>query len=62
MMEWYEAYATMQNQMDLTKDIIVNAAKAIDCGERIQWDELEIDLGKFSQEKLSDLVLSITMI
>ena len=58
MMEWYEAYATMQNQMDLTKDIIVNAAKAIDCDERIQWDELEIDLGKFSQEKLSDLVLS----
>ena len=58
MMEWYEAYATMQNQMDLTKDIIVNAAKAIDCGERIQWDELEIDLGEFSQEKLSDLVLS----
>ena len=36
----------------------MNAAKAIDCGERIQWDELEIDLGKFSQEKLSDLVLS----
>ena len=58
MMEWYEAYATMQNQMDLTKDIILNAAKAIDCGEKIQWDKLEIDLGKFSQEKLSDLVLS----
>ena len=58
MMEWYEAYATMQNQMDLTKNIIVNAAKAIDCGEKIQWDKLEIDLGKFSQEKLSDLVLS----
>ena len=58
MMEWYEAYATMQNQMDLTKDIIVNAAKAIDCGEKIEWGELEIDLGKFSQEKLSDLVLS----
>ena len=58
MMEWYEAFATMQNQMDLTKDIITNAAKAIDCGEKIQWDEIEIDLGKFSQEKLSDLVLS----
>ena len=57
MMEWYEAFATMQNQMDLTKDIITNAAKAIDCGEKIQWDEIEIDLGKFSQEKLSDLVL-----
>jgi len=58
MMEWYEAFATMQNQMDLTKNIILNAAKAIDCGEKIKWDELEIDLGKFSQEKLSDLVLS----
>ena len=58
MMEWYEAYATMQNQMDLTKEIIVNAAKAIDCDHKIKWDELEIDLGKFSQEKLSDLVLS----
>ena len=58
MMEWYEAFATMQNQMDLTKEIITNAAKAIDCGEKIQWDEIEIDLGKFSQEKLSDLVLS----
>ena len=28
MMEWYEAYASMQDQMDLTKDIILNAASA----------------------------------
>ena len=58
MMEWYEAYATLQNQMDLTKEIILNAAKAINCNEKIIWDDLEIDLGSFSQKKLSDLVLS----
>ena len=58
MMEWYEAYTTMQNQMDLTKEIILNAAKSINCDEKIIWDDMKIDLGSFSQKKLSDLVLS----
>ena len=58
MMEWYEAYTTMQNQIDLTKEIILNAAKSINCDEKIIWDEMKIDLGSFSQKKLSDLVLS----
>ena len=58
MMEWYEAYTTMQNQMDLTKEIILNAAKSINCNEEIIWDDMKIDLGSFSQKKLSDLVLS----
>ena len=58
MMEWYEAYSTMQNQIDLTKEIILNAAKSINCDEKIIWDDMKIDLGSFSQKKLSDLVLS----
>ena len=58
MMEWYEAYTTMQNQMDLTKEIILNAAKSINCDEKIIWDDMKIDLGSFSQKKLPDLVLS----
>ena len=58
MMEWYEAYTTMQNQIDLTKEIILNAAKSINCDEKIIWDDMKIDLGSFSQKKLSDLVLS----
>ena len=58
MFEWYEAYATMQGQMDLTKDIILNAAKAAECGNTINWGDIKIDLNKFNQATLSDLVLS----
>ena len=57
MFEWYEAYATMQGQMDLTKDIILNAAKAAECGKMINWGDTKIDLNKFNQATLSDLVL-----
>ena len=57
MFEWYEAYATMQGQMDLTKDIILNAAKAAECGKTINWGDTKIDLNKFNQATLSDLVL-----
>ena len=57
MFEWYEAYATMQGQMDLTKDIILNAAKAAECGKTINWGDIKIDLNKFNQATLSDLVL-----
>jgi lysyl-tRNA synthetase class 2 len=57
MFEWYEAYATMQGQMDLTKDIILNAAKAADCGNKITWGDAQINLNKFNQATLSDLVL-----
>ena len=57
MFEWYEAYATMQGQMDLTKDIILNAAKAAECGMTINWGDIKIDLNKFNQATLSDLVL-----
>jgi len=57
MFEWYEAYATMQGQMDLTKEIILNAAKAAECGKTINWGDIKIDLNKFNQATLSDLVL-----
>ena len=57
MMEWYEAYATMQDQMDLTKDIILNAALVTDCGKSIEWDNNKINLSNFNQSTLSELVL-----
>ena len=57
MMEWYEAYASMQDQMDLTKDIILNAASAAGCKESIEWDENKINLGNFKQSTLSELVI-----
>ena len=56
MMEWYQAYASMQDQMDLTRDIILNAAEAATCGTDLEWDSVKINLGNFNQSTLSDLV------
>ena len=57
MMEWYEAYASMQDQMKLTKEIILNAASAAGCKSKITWDGEEINLDNFNQSTLTDLVL-----
>ena len=57
MMEWYQAYASMQDQMDLTRDIILNAAEASACSTDLEWDNVKINLGNFSQSTLSDLVI-----
>ena len=56
MMEWYQAYASMQDQMDLTRDIILNAAEAAACGTDLEWDSVKINLGNFNQSTLSDLL------
>jgi len=58
MMEWYEAYASMQEQMDLTREIIFNAAEAASCNDVIEWDGISINLNKFNQLTLTELVLS----
>lgn len=57
MMEWYQAYASMQDQMDLTKDIILNAASAASCESIIKWDDININLNNFTQSTLTSLVL-----
>jgi lysyl-tRNA synthetase class 2 len=57
MMEWYQAYASMQDQMDLTKDIILNAASAASCESIIKWDDIDINLDNFTQSTLTSLVL-----
>ena len=58
MMEWYQAYASMQDQMDLTRDIITNAASAAECNDVIEWDGISINLKKFNQSTLTNLVLN----
>ena len=57
MMEWYEAYASMQDQMDLTKDIILSAAAAAECDSKIEWGDININLSNFKQATLSELVI-----
>ncbi|WP_215866581.1 MULTISPECIES: lysine--tRNA ligase [Acidithiobacillus] len=46
MLEWYEAYADYRDAMDLTETLIRAAAQAALGGTRIQYQGLEIDLGK----------------
>ena len=58
MMEWYQAYASMEDQMNLTQEIIVNAAIAANCGEKIEWGDQKINLKNFNQFTLSDLVVN----
>ena len=57
MMEWYQAYASMQDQMDLTRDIILNAASAASWESIRKWDDVDINLDKFTQSTLTSLVL-----
>ena len=57
MMEWYEAYASLQDQMDLTQDIILNAANSAGCETKLEWDNVEINLNNFTQSTLIGLVL-----
>jgi len=47
----------MQEQMDLTKDIILSAAAAAECDTKIEWGDAKINLNNFKQSTLSDLVL-----
>ena len=58
MMEWYQAYASMEDQMNLTQEIITNAAIAANCGETIEWGDQKINLKNFNQFTLSDLVVN----
>ena len=51
MMEWYQAYASMQDQMDLTKEIITNAADAAGCKSKIEWGDLVAKLDKLKGQK-----------
>ena len=57
MMEWYQAYASMQDLMDLTRDINLNAASAASCESIIKWDDVDINLDNFTQSTLTSLVL-----
>ena len=57
MMEWYEAYASMQDQMNLTEELIKNAASAAGCESNIKWGDLDINLDNFNKFTLRELVL-----
>jgi lysyl-tRNA synthetase class 2 len=57
MLEFYAAFASFDETIDFTKNIIQSASEAIGNDNHIEWDGDKIDLSNFSTKTLSDLVL-----
>ena len=57
MLEYYEAYSSLDRTIEFTENMIKTAASAI-CGSlNVEWGEDQIDLSHFKKETLSNLVL-----
>ena len=57
MLEYYEAYSSLDRTIEFTENMIKTAASTI-CGSlNIEWGEDQIDLSNFKKETLSNLVL-----
>jgi lysyl-tRNA synthetase class 2 len=57
MLEYYEAYTSLENTIEFTENIIKQACNEINDGLNISWGEDEIDLSNFRKANLADLVL-----
>jgi len=59
MLEYYEAYSSLDRTIEFTENMIKTAASAI-CGSlNVEWGEDQIDLSHFKKETLSNLVLEM---
>ncbi|MDG1248543.1 MAG: lysine--tRNA ligase [SAR86 cluster bacterium] len=57
MLEYYEAYSSLDRTIEFTESMIKTAASTI-CGSlNVEWGEDQIDLSNFKKETLSNLVL-----
>tara|TARA_B100000795_G_scaffold92951_1_gene67984 strand:- start:403 stop:1836 length:1434 start_codon:yes stop_codon:yes gene_type:complete len=57
MLEYYEAYSSLDRTISFTEDMIKKAAEEINNSLQLQWGEDSIDVSKFRKASLSDLVL-----
>jgi len=57
MLEYYEAYTTLDNTIEFTENMIKRACKEIYQSLAITWGEDELDLSNFKKASLLDLVL-----
>ncbi len=61
MLEYYEAYSSLDRTIEFTENMIKTAASTI-CGSlNVEWGEDQIDLSNFKKETLSNLVLDKNM-
>ncbi len=56
MLEYYEAFTTLENTIEFTESMIKKACKLINDSLNISWGEDKINLTKFRKAKLADLV------
>ena len=54
--EIYQAYADYNDMMDLTEELIKNAARAIGKGDKVTYDGVEIDLSHFERLTMIDSI------
>ena len=57
MLEYYEAFTTLENTIEFTENMIKKACELINDSLNISWGDDQINLSKFRQAKLADLVL-----
>ena len=57
MLEYYEAYSSLDRTISFTEDMIKKASKEVNKSLQLQWGEDSIDLSSFRKVSLSDLVL-----
>ena len=57
MLEYYEAYSSLDRTISFTEDMIKKAAEEINNSLQLQWGEDFIDVSKFRKASLYDLVL-----
>ena len=57
MLEYYEAFTTLENTIEFTESMIKKACELINGSLNISWGEDKINLSKFRKAKLPDLVI-----
>ena len=57
MLEYYEAYSTLEKTIEFTAKMIAEAAELVAGTKKLVWGEDEIDLSKIKKANLIDLVI-----
>jgi lysyl-tRNA synthetase class 2 len=57
MLEFYQAYTNYQGVMDLTQELITQAAKDVTGGTRTKWGDQEIDWAKWNRLTMREAII-----
>ncbi len=57
MLEFYQAYTDFQGIMDLTQELITQAAKDVNGGTKVKWGDLEIDWSNWTRMTMREAII-----